>query len=121
MTIPFTAVIFIRLLLLCLQNANMQFYIDTGARTILVVGVSQLSPSTKLVFDELKKQFNARILHERVSIASEDAIRVLNEKLDSLPPVAGVVNSAGIIDDRELTSIDQESYQRVMRPKIEGK
>ncbi|MER5889402.1 beta-ketoacyl synthase N-terminal-like domain-containing protein [Streptomyces sp. NPDC001941] len=37
-----------------------------------------------------------------------------------LPPVAGVVHAAGVLDDRTLVDLDEESLARVLRPKADG-
>ncbi|MEU1176827.1 beta-ketoacyl synthase N-terminal-like domain-containing protein [Streptomyces sp. NPDC005820] len=41
------------------------------------------------------------------------------EALD-LPPIRGVVHAAGVLDDRLVSAVDEESLARVMRPKVEG-
>lgn len=86
-----------------------------------MIGVSQLPFDTQARFNELERTLNARILHLRANIAKEDVIKILDDYLRELPEVAGVVNSAGILDDKNVTSIEKESYQRVMGPKISGK
>ena len=74
-----------------------------------------------MTFDELTRRFNTNINHIRVNIANEEEMPVLEENLDKLPPVAGVINSAGVLDDKECHNIDRSSYRRVMGPKINGK
>ena len=96
-------------------------FIKSGAHTIIVLGVSPISPSSQMVFDELKRKFTTNVIHIRVNIANEEEMRVLDKRLDALPPVAGVINSAGILDDKEFTDIDRASYRRVMGPKVNGK
>ena len=74
-----------------------------------------------MVFNDLKRKFKTVVVHVRVNIANEEELGVLDESLDELPPVAGVVNSAGILDDKELNDVDRASYRRVMGPKVNGK
>ena len=93
----------------------------SGAKVILVIGVSRISHSTQLAFDELKRKFQTHVFHVRANIAAEEDINAIDETLDELPPVAGVVNSAGVLDDKEFHKIDRSSYQKVMRPKVNGK
>ena len=101
---------------------NMIFsLLKSGAQTILVIGVSPISPSAQMTFDELKREFKTNIKHLRVDIANEEKMRVLDECLDKMPPVAGVINSAGVLDDKEFHNVTRDAYRRVMGPKINGK
>ncbi len=42
-------------------------------------------------------------------------------KLNSLPSIAGIVNSAGVLDDKSFLDIDRKSYRDVMASKVDGK
>ena len=55
-----------------------------------------------------------------LDISDNDSIERLDAQLDRLPPVAGVVNSAGVLDDRPFQDIDVSSYKKVMSPKVTG-
>ncbi|WP_262403118.1 type I polyketide synthase [Actinomadura sp. CNU-125] len=48
------------------------------------------------------------------------AARVLAADALGLPPIRGVVHAAGVLDDRPVMDVDEESLRRVMRPKVEG-
>ena len=43
------------------------------------------------------------------------------EKLESLPSVAGIVNSAMVLKDQFIKDFTFESFKDVMGPKIKGK
>lgn len=98
---------------------SLQFFY-LGARTIVVIGVSELSSEAKAKFIELDYKYGAKIEHLRMNISSAEGMTSLSSKLDDLPEVAGIINSAGIVDDKEVTNIDKDSYQRVMNPKVNG-
>ena len=95
--------------------------LKSGAQTILVIGVSPISSSAQMTFDELKREFKTNIKHVRVNIANEEEMSILDECLDKMPPVAGVINSAGVLDDKEFHNVTRDAYRRVMGPKINGK
>jgi 6-methylsalicylic acid synthase len=46
----------------------------------------------------------------------------LHERLSALglPPIRGVVHAAGVLDNRAVRAVDEESLRRVLRPKIAG-
>ena len=92
----------------------------SGAQTILVIGKSPISHSMQIMCNELSRKYQTRVLHVRADTAKEDEMRAVDEALDRLPPVAGVVNSAGVLDDKEFYKIDRSSYQKVMGPKVNG-
>lgn len=46
--------------------------------------------------------------------------RLLDTNEMGLPPIRGVVHAAGVLDNRMLHDLDEESLRRVMRPKVTG-
>ena len=93
----------------------------SGAQTILVIGKSPISHSMQIMCNELRRKYETHIVHVRADIANEDEMKAVDEVLEKLPPVAGVINSAGVLDDKEFYKIDRNSYQKVMGPKVNGK
>ncbi|MEU6095306.1 acyltransferase domain-containing protein [Streptomyces sp. NPDC047079] len=49
-----------------------------------------------------------------------EAARVLAPDALGLPPVRGVVHAAGVLDNRLVAQVDEDSLRAVMRPKAEG-
>jgi acyl transferase domain-containing protein/acyl-CoA synthetase (AMP-forming)/AMP-acid ligase II/acyl carrier protein len=63
----------------------------------------------------------ARVLTRSVDVADEAALlALLAEASTSLPPVAGIVHAAGVVDDRLLRDLDGERLERVLWPKVAG-
>ena len=85
-----------------------------------MIGVSPVSHSTQMAFDELKRKFQTNVVHVRANISNEEEMHVIDEVLDKLPPVAGLINSAGVLDDKEIFKIDRDSYRKVLGPKVNG-
>ena len=86
-----------------------------------MIGVSPVSHATQMAFEELKRKFQTNVVHVRANIANEEEMYIVDEILDELPPVAGLINSAGVLDDKEICKIDRDSYGKVMGPKVNGK
>ena len=95
--------------------------LTSGAQTILVIGKSPISHSMQIMCNELSRKYQTRVIHVRADTAKENEMKAVDEVLDKLPPVAGVINSAGVLDDKEFYKIDRNSYQKVMGPKVNGK
>jgi 6-methylsalicylic acid synthase len=51
---------------------------------------------------------------------AEAARKLLSLAALGLPPIRGVVHAAGVLDDRTLRTLDEESLRTVMRPKVKG-
>ncbi|WUI00907.1 type I polyketide synthase [Spirillospora sp. NBC_00431] len=60
-----------------------------------------------------------RVVSLDIADAAQAADRLDPDAL-GLPPIRGVVHAAGVLDDRLLPNVDEESLRRVMRPKVEG-
>ncbi|SBT46860.1 type I polyketide synthase [Micromonospora narathiwatensis] len=50
----------------------------------------------------------------------DQAARLLRPAALGLPPVRGIVHAAGVLDDRTVDALDEESLRRVLRPKVTG-
>jgi len=51
---------------------------------------------------------------------ADQAARLLTPDSLGLPPIRGVVHAAGVLDDRLVSAVDEDSLRAVMRPKVEG-
>lgn len=62
-----------------------------------------------------------RILTPKLDIADADALtEVMREVRDKLPPLKGVIHSAGLVDDDSIDSLGSSRVERVMNPKAVG-
>ncbi|GKT49735.1 PKS-NRPS hybrid synthetase psoA [Colletotrichum spaethianum] len=58
---------------------------------------------------------------ERLDVTSIESVRSFKQRLaQEMPPVAGVINGAMVLDDRVFAQMDVETWDRVMRPKSVG-
>ncbi|SDI17048.1 type I polyketide synthase [Nonomuraea jiangxiensis] len=104
-----------------------------GMRRIVLTGRTAL-PSRDLWDEVTDPETLARITAIRslerlgvtvVTVALDIADAVAAAKLLSpaalgLPPIRGVVHAAGVLDNRMLRNLDQESLRTVLRPKVDG-
>ncbi|MBB5870042.1 6-methylsalicylic acid synthase [Allocatelliglobosispora scoriae] len=106
---------------------------DRGARRIVLAGRRAL-PSRD-VWDEVTdpgelaqissirslERLGVTVVTVAVDIAdAAEAKRVLSAAALGLPPIRGVVHAAGVLDNRTLQTLDEESLRTVLRPKVTG-
>jgi 6-methylsalicylic acid synthase len=106
-----------------------------GARRVVLVGRTELPPrSTWDRLDPGDRQVADRVAAIRSLEALGLTVRTLSFDVADrraaaaaltpdalgLPPVRGVVHAAGVLDNRMLDDLDQQSLATVMRPKLEG-
>ncbi len=82
---------------------------------------SDVPSDTREHFENLELKFGSKIVPIKSDISSTEGLKHLEEKLNGLPSIAGIVNSAGILDDKMFMEIDRQSYREVMASKVNGK
>ncbi|KAI8310487.1 Reducing polyketide synthase BOA6 [Colletotrichum sp. SAR11_59] len=93
------------------------FY-EHGARH-LVLASRNPNMNPQWIDDLAAKGCEVRI--ERLDVTSIESVRAFKERLAAeMPPVAGVINGAMVLDDRVFAQMDENTWQRVMRPKTVG-
>ena len=91
-----------------------------GARHLVLLGRREPSPRTQAVLDRLRQQ-GCEVRAFQANVGSRDELAaVLAEVARSLPPLAGVVHSAGVVDDAMLLRQSWESFSRVFQAKVFG-
>ncbi|WP_034485759.1 type I polyketide synthase [Actinomadura oligospora] len=106
---------------------------DRGARRLVLVGRRSLPPRdtwTDLTDPAEVARVEAIREMERLGVTvatvaldiadAEAARKLLSPAALGLPPIRGVVHAAGVLDDRTLRTLDEESLRTVMRPKVKG-
>ena len=94
---------------------------DHGARHLALVG---RRGATTPEAQELMRELNARgvkVLAEPCDIADRMQVERLFRRMRAcMPPVAGVMHEAMVLDDGLLANLDAERFQRVLAPKVTG-
>ncbi|NES65606.1 MAG: SDR family oxidoreductase, partial [Okeania sp. SIO2D1] len=50
----------------------------------------------------------------------QDAVRIINQIQNSLPPLKGVIHAAGVLDDGLVQNLSWQQFTKVMAPKVAG-
>ncbi|MHA3024315.1 type I polyketide synthase [Mycobacterium sp. BMJ-28] len=112
-----------------------RFLIDRGARHVILMGRTPLAPRS--TWDEqpadhpqyhLISQIRelesggAKIHLAAADVTDPDSLQQWQHThlQQGLPPVAGLVHTAGVVDDELLVRMDAAKFEKVLRPKIIG-
>lgn len=90
-----------------------------GARFLLLVGRSAGAGEAAQWIESLRSS-GATVSFLHCDVAAPDATSRLAEALSSLPPLAGIVHSAGAIDDGPIPTLDAGRWDAVLGPKLAG-
>ncbi len=94
--------------------------VEKGARHMVLVGRKAPSETASAAIAEMENK-SAKIVVSQVDISqAEEVRRVLEEISKTLPPLRGVIHSAGVLDDGVLAQQDWPRFAKVMAPKILG-
>ncbi|MFG1647662.1 beta-ketoacyl reductase, partial [Amycolatopsis sp. NPDC049252] len=110
-----------------------QWLADRGARRIVLAGRhglpprdtwdTETDPETVARLEAVRslERLGVTVVAVAVDIADHDeAARLLSPAALGLPPFRGVVHAAGVLDNRALRTLDEESLRTVLRPKVDG-
>jgi len=93
---------------------------DNGARHLALLGRRAPSPEATVVIDGLRRRAVAvSVLRADVSDGAQLGA-VLQTVRTTMPPLRGVVHSAGVLDDGVVQHQDWSRFTRVMAPKVAG-
>ena len=91
-----------------------------GARFLVLVSRRGRSPDSDAVLARLREQ-GANVVAAAADVARNDELAgLLADVSRSMPPLAGVVHAAGILDDALLAQQDWNRFERVFAPKVAG-
>jgi acyl transferase domain-containing protein/acyl-CoA synthetase (AMP-forming)/AMP-acid ligase II/acyl carrier protein len=93
---------------------------EQGARHLVLMGRGAASNSAQKTLDALRAE-GVEVVVARGDVSRADQLAAVLESISaSMPPLRGVVHSAGILDDGLLQHLDEQRLRKVMAPKVEG-
>jgi acyl carrier protein len=94
--------------------------VECGARHIVLTGRHGAPPSADALLAALRSA-GAQVVVQTADVADKDALaRVFGEIARSMPPIAGIVHAAGILDDGIVLQLTSDRFRSVMAPKLGG-
>ncbi len=96
-----------------------QRLVEKGARHLALFGRSEPLKAAREAIAALEKT-GATVRTRRVDVSSEAGLREALKELRDAPPLAGVIHSAGVLDDGVVAQLDWPRFARVLAPKVDG-
>ena len=94
--------------------------VSLGAKSLVLISRRGVTTSEQQTFvDELTAQ-GVSVVTPMLDMADAGFARALSQVVAGLPPVAGIIHAAGVIDDATLKDLTPERMQRVWDPKVLG-
>lgn len=98
-----------------------RFLAERGARHIVFLGRSgPASPAAKTVLAELAQR-GVHAVAEALDVTDKPSMSRLFARFGAdLPPLAGVIHAAMVLEDAAVANLDAEKFTRVLKPKVAG-
>ena len=93
---------------------------DQGARFLVLMGRNQPTPAAQETLQALESA-GVRILVVQGDVSLEaDVRRALDQIRQAMPPLRGIIHSAGLLDDAALINQNWGRFETVFGPKVTG-
>ncbi|MBF0396014.1 MAG: SDR family NAD(P)-dependent oxidoreductase [Desulfobacterales bacterium] len=97
-----------------------RWLIDKGAGYIVLISRNKPKPDVQSEIQKLKDK-GACVYSEQADVSYELEMSELISRISkALPPIKGVIHSAGVIDDGALIHQNWERFKKVIHPKVLG-
>lgn len=96
------------------------FLVDQGARHLMLCSRRTPDSLTQLALQELcDKGAEVHISHTDVS-DSQAVRKLFGEMAETLPPLAGIIHAAGVVNMTSICSMTHEAFEQVINAKVNG-
>jgi NADPH:quinone reductase-like Zn-dependent oxidoreductase/acyl carrier protein len=97
-----------------------RWMVERGARHLALLGRSGAREAAQELIGELENM-GAQIELLRGDVSHEEQVaQLLDHVRQTMPPLKGIIHSAGVLDDGILLQQTPERFRKVMAPKVEG-
>ena len=94
---------------------------DRGARHLVLLSRSGPKSDADRAAVETMMEQGVQVLLAQADVTDADAVRRLVERIKSeMPPLAGVIHGAAVLDDASIPTMDMARFERVFNPKAQG-
>ena len=98
-----------------------RWMVERGARHLVLVSRSGCKSDADRAAVEAMMEQGVKVLLAQKDVADPEAIKRLLERIRSeMPPLAGVIHGAAVLDDASLATMDMARFKRVFNPKAQG-
>jgi acyl transferase domain-containing protein/acyl carrier protein/phospholipid N-methyltransferase len=97
-----------------------EWMVEHGARHLALMGRTAPTSQTQEVIEHLK-QTGVDVLVVQGDVSVQENLAATLQKIErTMPPLRGVIHSAGVLDDGALLQQDWSRFEKVMAPKVSG-
>ena len=97
-----------------------RWLVERGARHLVLVGRGGARDKATAVLAEFERQ-GVSVRVARADVADESQMKTLfAEMARSMPPLAGLIDAAGVVEDGLIGQLAWENFERVFAPKVQG-
>ncbi|ARV62851.1 short-chain dehydrogenase [Nostocales cyanobacterium HT-58-2] len=97
-----------------------QWLVEQGAKQLVLTGRRQPTAEAQTAITHLEKM-GAKVLAAQADITQEqDLLHLLKQVQATMPPLRGIIHAAGIVEYKTLPSLQWQSLEAVLRPKVIG-
>jgi NADPH:quinone reductase-like Zn-dependent oxidoreductase/SAM-dependent methyltransferase len=97
-----------------------QRLVARGARHIVLAGRRAPTTATQLAIEQMHRA-GAQVVVRSADVSDPVQVRALLDEIDAtLPPLRGIVHSAGVLEDGALVQQDWSRFARPLGPKVTG-
>ena len=98
-----------------------EWLVEIGARSLVLMSRSAPEAASQVVLKKLEERGARLLLFQGDVSCEEDVAKVLqNMEANRLPPLRGLIHSAGVVEDGGVLQQSWERYRRVLAPKVDG-
>ena len=95
--------------------------VERGARHLVLLSRSGCKSDADRATVEAMMEQGVKVLLAQKDVTDLDSVRRLMERLGKeMPPLAGVIHGAAVLDDASLATMDMPRFERVFGPKAQG-
>ncbi|MEO1131763.1 MAG: beta-ketoacyl reductase, partial [Cyanobacteria bacterium J06639_1] len=97
-----------------------KWMVERGAKHFVLVGRSETSAIVQPRLEALQAA-GANVVTARADVARRDQLETVFRTIEAtLPPLKGIIQAAGLLDDGVLAHLSWEQFDRVLAPKVMG-
>lgn len=97
-----------------------KYFVEKGAKNIVLVGRKGASSEVRETLDKLE-QTGVKVVIVKADVSNEkDMTGLISQIKTTMPPLRGVIHAAGVVEYQSIKDMEFNSLHSVLRPKVLG-
>lgn len=97
-----------------------QWMVEEGVKYLVLIGRKKPTSEAQSILSQMRKQ-GVKIEIMSADVSEEKAMKEVFETIESkMPPLKGIIHTAGTLDDGVLLEQNWQRFEKVMSSKVEG-